>query len=119
MTSSLGQIKRLSLSGRLPRFNKHGRLYKKRLQGYEVVPFEQGFPLELFVAIVSLADLPTVSRVTQASFACYQLFMPLLLEDVDVEGEEDLLRVLGPPDPVSAADELNNRSESERTYRFF
>lgn len=45
-------------------------------------PFSRTFPLELFEAIIAHADTRAISRTAQASFACYQLFMPVLLDRV-------------------------------------
>lgn len=45
-----------------------------------MVPFRRAFPLELFTHIIAHADQQAISRTARASSACYELFMPVLLD---------------------------------------
>lgn len=90
------------LKGRLPAFPNREFLWtKRRLDDYKVVPFRQSLPLELFEAIVSVADIATLSRAARASFACYQLFMPLVLERTYALDKKRLQKIFAVADTVS------------------
>jgi hypothetical protein len=67
------------------------------------VPFRRAFPLEVFEAIISHADLQALSRTAQASFACYELLMPVLLDHIKIPNRETLRSAFGEPDTVSTS----------------
>ena len=73
---------------------------EKDVSAYTVVPFQQAFPLELFEIIIAHADLAAISRTARASFACYELFMPVLLQHLYVASEEELRQMFVRTDMV-------------------
>ena len=75
---------------------------RRRVPKDKLQPFQRSFPLELFEAIIQHADTQAIARTARASFVCYELFMPVLLDRIDDLNEVRIKALFEAPYEVSA-----------------
>jgi hypothetical protein len=58
-------------------------------------------PMDIVDTIASLADTQTISRIARASFACYEVAMPILLDRIEISDPASLFGAFGTHSQVS------------------